>query len=1216
MVEQWDTEDLSTLRDPNATLLGTNYDVFSNVPPVLTRSWFHTGAFSDVLKLQQKYEQEYWREPGSWTQEGWRALRQTDHLPNAVRIGEKHITYMISTSEAREACRALKGATLHTEVYAMDGAKEQNRPYTVSHNSYHIELIQPLQDNKHAVFMTHTRESITSTYERKLYNIDGRLRADPRISHSVTLAANEFGNTLKAASISYGRRYQKEDAFLSDEDREKQSHVYATYSQEVFTDAIFESDARRLPLHARSESYELVSIMSCSRPTLRSRILTFQEIEESTIAVADGAHDLPHQDFQAQGAREASPYRRLLSASFSLYRRDDLCGALPFGRNGLLAIPYQSYALALSQGQIWESFIKSGKMSCSEVDAVMNKQCGYKRIDGNWWTQSDRTYMSPEASHSALEELEHAKQHFYMPRRAQNAFGEQSSVGYDKYDLLVDETRDAYGNRSTVGQRSDDSSGIMAVSGYDYRLQAPRISQDPNGNRTMYAYDVHGMVVGTAVMGKPEEHLGDNLDSLEHDLSMEDMLGFFSDPISNAKTLHANCTTRSIYDIYAYYSTRDSCSPQPTVVASLAREVHVSDLESGQESRININLAYSDGLGRTFQEKIQAEPGPVTSLPVLRRARKKDRFCQYAGEDQSVCLTRWITSGWTTYNNKGMPVRSYEPFYSRTHQHETDNRLGVSPITFYDGLGRAVGSVGPNHSWSKVVNDPWRVETWDNNDTVLIDNPAGDPDVGGYFRRLPKREYLPTWYQQHAYDPEWPEQRLAAAKAAVHANTPSFGYLDSLGRIILTVTHSKQSESKPRKGGSEEFFWARTTLDVEGKQREIRDNRGRLVSAMTYDYSGAILVHSNMESGTRWALQDINGLSIMRWDERGQRVRTLYDKVRRVERQALKIGERPEIVTSRTVYGEYTNEPERKNHRGRIVKVLDQSGVAHFDQYDFKGNLLTAKSRLGKEFKEINDVSGDTALEDTVYTNSSSYDALNRQIAATGPDESVTRYYFDVAGQIQSVFAQLNESYEETVIVKEIEYDAKGKQIRVEKGNGTSTRIRYDPFNLRLLNVKTLSRRRRRRRTPSPAGQSQESPARDTPKLIQDMEYTYDAVGNLVHARDNAQPCLFFRKNRVHPDQRFTYDSLYRLIEAEGREHLGQSCTSNTLNLTHAAREARPPDHSSNGNAMARYVERYSYDSIGNLLMMSHESDSQHSWTRVYEYNEPSFLEPNQVNIA
>ena len=67
-------------------------------------------------------------------------------------------------------------------------------------------------------------------------------------------------------------------------------------------------------------------------------------------------------------------------------------------------------------------------------------------------------------------------------------------------------------------------------------------------------------------------------------------------------------------------------------------------------------------------------------------------------------------------------------------------QVGVSPILFYDPIERVVATLHPNHTYEKVVFDPWRQVTWDVNDTVLGD-PRTDADIrgytAGYFASLP-----------------------------------------------------------------------------------------------------------------------------------------------------------------------------------------------------------------------------------------------------------------------------------------------------------------------------------------------------------------------------------------------------------------------------------------------------------------------------------------------
>ena len=72
MVEQWDTEEFAALSASQQPPVGTNVDAASHVPPVLTRTWFHTGVYlgrdhvSDFFAglLNGKDVGEYYREPG------------------------------------------------------------------------------------------------------------------------------------------------------------------------------------------------------------------------------------------------------------------------------------------------------------------------------------------------------------------------------------------------------------------------------------------------------------------------------------------------------------------------------------------------------------------------------------------------------------------------------------------------------------------------------------------------------------------------------------------------------------------------------------------------------------------------------------------------------------------------------------------------------------------------------------------------------------------------------------------------------------------------------------------------------------------------------------------------------------------------------------------------------------------------------------------------
>src|SRR4029078_5462546 len=103
---------------------------------------------------------------------------------------------------------------------------------------------------------------------------------------------------------------------------------------------------------------------------------------------------------------------------------------------------------------------------------------------------------------------------------------------------------------------------------------------------------------------------------------------------------------------------------------------------------------------------------------------------------------------------------------------------------------------------------------------------------------------------------------------------------------------------------------------------------------------------------------------------------------------------------------------------------------------------------------------------------------------------------------------------------------------------------------------------------------------------------------------------------QVEPSNDYKYDAIYRLIEAAGREHLGQiggqpnpPTAPDAFDQFHTGLD-QPGD----GNAMGTYLESYVYDAMGNILKLQHSgSDPAHpGWTRVYAYKEASLIEPDK----
>jgi RHS repeat-associated protein len=1102
---------------------------------------------------------EYYREPGSDDAQAKQLLLPDTVLPNGL-----------TADEEREACRTLKGAMLRQEIYALDGSPKAPHPYTVTEQNFTIRLLQPMATNPHAVFFTHPRESISYQYERN--------PADPRVAHAMTLEVDGYGNVLKAAAIAYGRR--QPDSTLEARDQVKQTELHVTYSENAFTNAVEASDSYRTPLPCESRSYELTGLVL---PAGTSRFsLTDLQNAGSTSA------SIPYEETPTTGLVQ----KRLIEHVRTLYRSDDLSTALPLGQAQSLALPFEAYKLAFTPGLVSEVYGPrvNNSMFASEGHYV------HSEGDDQWWIPSGRAFYSAGPTDDASTELVYARQHFFLPLRFQDPFGQVTVISLE-HDLLPLESRDPLGNTITVGDRT--SSGIQ--SGNDYRVLQPRLVTDANGNRAAVAFDVMGMVVGTAIMGKRDEtpRRGDLLESFNPDLADDVIAAHLADPLADPNSILARATTRLIYDLFAYYRTKQLPKPQPTVVYTMVRETHDADLAVGQLTKIQHSFSYSDGFGREMQKKIQAEPGPVP-----QRDANGNIVVGADGQPQMTsvnAVSRWVGSGWTIFNNKSKPVRQFEPFFTDTPHFEEDVRVGVSPVLFYDPPSRVVATLNPDHTWGKMVFDPWRQESWDVNDTVLVSDPKTDPDVGDFSRRLPDNDYLPAWYAQRQTGGI--QEQIAAAKAAIHAATPSISHADSLGRTFLTIAHNKFQRSTET-SLTEQFLATRAIFDIEGNQREVLDANDRIVMHYDYNMLGQQVHQASMEAGERWGLTNILGNPMYGWDSRDHRFRTAYDELHRPTDSFLSEGSSAEVVIGRTAYGEARPNPENKNQRGKAVQHFDQSGVVTSEDYDFKGNLLAGQRQFAHEYKETLNWSANVPLDPDIFTSSSTFDALNRPTEQIAPDASRIRHSFNEANLLERVEANVRGEATITTFVSNIDYDSKGRRTLIEYGNNTQTRYKYDPQTFRLTNLTTT-------RLGFPTDQ----------QVAQDLSYTCDPAGNIIHIQDDAdlQNVVFFRNRRVEPSNDYIYDAIYRLIEARGREQLGLNSDGQPLPPTASSYNDVPRAgllHPGDGKAIGIYIEQYDYDPVGNFLQFVHRGSdpANPGWTRSYTYNETSLLELDKAS--
>ncbi|MHC4675901.1 MAG: SpvB/TcaC N-terminal domain-containing protein, partial [Planctomycetota bacterium] len=297
-------------------------------------------------------------------------------------------------------------------------------------------------------------------------------------------------------------------------------------------------------------------------------------------------------------------------------------------------------------------------------------------------------------------------EHFYVPIGTRDPLGMETIDTFDQYDLLVE--------RRQVRQAAWNE----FVATNDYRVLRPVMMTDPNKNRAAVEIDELEMVVKTAIMGKavgPAE--GDTL----------------ADP-----------TVRVEYELFNWINHR-----KPNYVHTFAREQHGAANLKWQES-----YTYFNGSGGVAMVKAQAHPGKALQVNAGGTVTEVDTD------------PRWVGNGRTILNNMGNPVRQYEPYFSTTHEYEDETALreiGVTPIFYYDAIGRNIRTQFPNGSFARVEFDPWMQKAFDANDTVKESQwyaDRGSPD--------------PATQPEPLNNPE----RRTAWLAAKHADTPGVTHFD------------------------------------------------------------------------------------------------------------------------------------------------------------------------------------------------------------------------------------------------------------------------------------------------------------------------------------------------------------------------------------------------------------------------------------------------------
>jgi RHS repeat-associated protein len=1045
-VEQWDTEALP--------LDGLTTDL----APVRTVSWFHTGAWRQQGTLEDAYAAEYFAGDAE----------AFERVPCAVGVLDTDPA-ALSARERREAHRALKGQPLRVEVYAEDDDANADVPYTVTETCFTTSRLQRATTDRFGVFLVTPLETLTTHYERArtagVY--------DPRVAQELTLEVDEYGTVLRAATVVYPRR--------GDDHPDAQATGVCLITRNEVIDASGD-DRLHLGVPFRTRTWEIVF---GETETFFDTRVTATVVADLLPALAGGDASTPVLDFDETLAD--TDVLRKLADKVTTY---DDSGEAPLGEMGERALPYQAYQLAFTATQ---AAALDARLTALGVSVTVAHQ-GYVELSGTLLLGEDGEGHWARSGTQVRD-----ADHFYVPTSVTDPFGGTTEITWHETYLFPVSVLDALGN--------------TVAADHDLQALAPASMTDPNGTITTAGFDALGRVTEIR-----------RSNGSEGEADVDEPSQAFS------------------YDLTTI----------PAVAYATVRTTH------GTTTDWIETYAYSDGAGNVVMQK-------ATAAEVV------------------VDTPRWVGSGRVVLNNKGLPIKQYEPFFADSEDFEAEEGFdGVTPVITYDPLGRAIRVDLPNGTLRRIEFSPWVQITFDENDCS---------------------------------DEATTADSALVARAADHVDTPTVVRLDVQGRPYQTREFLTAITSAFETGGT--AIETTVTLDVVGNPTVVTDARSNAIQTQTFDLLGRPIDTESPDGGDLTVLVDVAGQPRFVWKLGDIAEESEFDALRRKVRtwEWTTSGTPDKVLRERFVYGEslFVDEgydPRVDFLRGRLYRVYEGGGLVELG-YDWKGNTTRTTRRFSADGEtepdwtahDNHDVDaddalypfeGDTAvsvaalhtgaaslLESEPFTTLVTFDALDRVVTSEAPDGQTSTHEYDAGGRLRAV------SVDATDIIEEITYNARGQRTMITYGNGTETTHTYETDTFRLATLVTTR-------------------ASDSAKL-QDLRYTYDPVGNIVEIVDAAQETYFFDNTQVTPNQTFTYDALYRLIQAMGREKSNQTQSSAGYS-DYAGSAGDLPDGGDGATGaspvLRRYTQSYLYDAVGNILEMKHQNGSGGTvlWRRGYAY--------------
>lgn len=416
--------------------------------------------------------------------------------------------------------------------------------------------------------------------------------------------------------------------------------------------------------------------------------------------------------------------------------------------------------------------------------------------------------------------------------------------------------------------------------------------------------------------------------------------------------------------------------------------------------------------------------------------------------------------------------------------------------------------------------------------------------------------------------------------SSLFKGTPTITIVDNRGLTVRDIAYHRHPDSFDitNERITRHQYNARGLLikSIDPRLYEEQKNDPTINPNFCYHTSlnSMVLSTNSVDAGTTFNLHDIAGRPTFSISATGVFRSWQYEESHLLERP-ISISEqlpaKTTYVTERFIWAGNSEAEKQNNLLGQCLRHYDTADLQQVNSIALTGVPLSLTQRLlvpnlEANWQGENETVWQNYLANNSYTTQNIADATGALLLIIDAKGNRRRLEYDIASMLKSSWLTL-ENASEQVIVKSLTYSADGQKLHKEHGSGIVTHYLYEPQTKRLISAKI------------------ERPAEHQAgaKILQDLRYQYDPVGNVISVRNDAEATRFWHNQKVISENNYSYDTLYQLVSNTGREMANIQPQSITLPSPIIP---LPADN----DVYTNYIRHYIYDEAGNLTQIRHSA--------------------------